>query len=75
MPFRWPDVWQDSQLAKEVAANRPSTPAEWEKVGQSLSILFSKEGNSVEVSGRGCREHLDRLLAKYEAEDKKSLRR
>ena len=75
MPFRWPQTNADIMLAKEVATRRPTSAADWEEIGRLLSQLFSTENKKVVLSGRACRERLVRLLEKYTAEDKKSLKR
>ena len=67
-PFRWPNVSYDILLCKEVLAQRPWSPVEWESVAETLSEIFSTEG-------RGCRERVDRLLIKYNEEDKKNLKK
>ena len=74
-PFRWPTTFHNLQLATEVAAGRPNSPAEWDNVAQALSLAFSSEDKKVELTGRPCRERMDRLLNKYNEEDKKSLKK
>ena len=73
--FRWPELSNDLSLAKEVASARPTKSADWEKIAEKLSILFSTIEKLVELKGRGCRERLDRLLDKFKTEDAKSLKR
>ena len=74
-PFRWSLAQHNLQLATEVAATRPNAPAEWETVAQILSVQFSTDEKTVELSGRACREHMDRLLKKFEEEDMESLKK
>lgn len=74
-PFRWPTVANNLQLATEVAARRPNSPSDWEVIAVVLSQAFSTDDNQVELSGRACRERMDRLLTKYNEEDKKSLKK
>jgi len=75
MAFRWPSVRDDIALATEVARERPVKPIEWDKIAESLSKLFSNDEKKVSFKGRGCRERMDRILAKYKEEDAKSLKR
>ena len=74
-PFRWPMARNDLQLAMEVAARRPVVPADWDTIAQILSQEFSSTEKVVELTGRACREHLDRLLKKFEEDDKKALKK
>ena len=74
-PFCWPSIDKDIKLAVEVAANRPEKPAEWEAIAARLSIIFSSEGKTFELKGRGCNDRMGLLLAKYKAEDAKNLKR
>jgi hypothetical protein len=62
-------------LATEVAARRPTSSSEWDVIARILSDAFSTVEKPVDVSGRACRERLERLLNKYKDEDKKSLKR
>ena len=73
--FRWPIVSNDVMLAREVAAQRPSKPADWDDIATVLSSAFSTPSKTVQLKGRGCRERMDRLIAKYRADDSQSLRR
>lgn len=74
-PFRWPSMLNDVMLAKEVAAHRPKSGAEWDGIASNLSKAFSTAEKPVDLSGRACRERLERLLNKYKDEDNRSLRR
>ncbi|CAB4042009.1 Hypothetical predicted protein, partial [Paramuricea clavata] len=74
-PFRWSNVAYDILLCKEVLARRPSSPMEWESVAETLSEIFSIAEKVVILKGRGCRERVDRLLMKYNEEDKKNLKK
>jgi hypothetical protein len=62
-------------LATEVAARRPTSSLEWDVIAGILSNAFSTVEKPVDLSGRACRERLERLLKKYKDEDKKSLKR
>ena len=73
--FWWPETRHDLDLAKEVAACRPSKPLDWEGIAARLSKKFSTEHKPVELKGRECRVRLDRLLDKYKADDAKALKR
>ena len=73
--FRWPETRHDVDLAKEVAAYRPSKPLDWKQIAVTHSEKFSSEDKRVELKGRGCRERLERLLDKYKADDAKVLKR
>ena len=74
--FRWPEVWHDLALAREVAAQRPKKPADWTEIAERLSCAFSASGRlKVDLKGRGCRERLDRLVGKFRSEESKSLKR
>jgi hypothetical protein len=48
---------------------------EWESVAETLSEIFSIAEKVVILKGRGCRERVDRLLMKYNEEDKKNLKK
>ncbi|KAK3732399.1 hypothetical protein QZH41_016781 [Actinostola sp. cb2023] len=74
-PFRWPSMTNDIMLATEVSSRKPKTSSEWEQVASILSLAFSTSEKPVELTGRACRERLDRLVNKYKVEDKKSLKR
>ena len=69
-PFRWPKVEHDLALVKEYTESRPSKPDEWDEVAKRLSVVFQSK-----VKGRGCREHLDLLIKKHKADEKKALKR
>ena len=71
-PFRWPKVEHDLALVKEFTELRPSKPEEWDRLVKRLSAVFNSE---VQLSGRGCREHLDLLIKKHKANEKKALKR
>ena len=71
--FRWPETRRDVDLAKEVAAHRPSKTLDWEQIAATLSEKFASEDKPVELKGRGCRERLERMLDKYKADDAKAL--
>lgn len=74
--FRWPTVYHDISLAKEVYSTRPEKPSDWEVIAAKLSVLFStKDDKSISLKGRGCRERLDLLIKKYKEEDRKALKR
>ena len=64
-PFRWPKPEHDVALCKEVVAERPNRPEDWEVIASNLSTIFSTNENKVSFRGRGCREHLDLLLKKF----------
>jgi predicted secreted protein len=76
--FRWPELKHDVALANEVVQNAPEKPNEWEKIAETLSIIFTswtKLGQSIEIKGRGCRERMDRLLEKHKQDEAKALKR
>ena len=73
--FRWPEVQHDIILAREAAAKRPSKLPDWEPIAKTLSSAFSTSSRPVHLKGRGCKERMDRLLAKFNSEDKQSLKR
>ena len=74
-PFRWPDTQHDIVLAREVAANRPQKPQDWEAIADTLSNDFSTEDRKVELKGRACKDRLQLLVTKYRSEDARSLKR
>jgi hypothetical protein len=74
-PFRWANVEYDIQLAVEVTSQKPEKPADWEVIAEALSKEFSKWGKQVEIKGRGCKERMERIIAKFKTEDKRSLKR
>ena len=69
-PFRWPKVEQDLELEKEVVEERSCNPEGWDAVASRLSVLFEAA-----LKGRGCKEHMELLLKKFKAEDRKALKR
>ena len=72
--FRY-ELKHDIALATEVASTRPTKLAEWESVASTLSQQFSTDDKPVQLKGRGCREHLELLLKKYNDHDKKALKK
>ena len=60
----------DLMLATEVASRNQKNGTEWETIPCALT-----DDKSVEVTGRACREQLDRLIAKYKEDDKRSLKK
>ena len=73
--FRWPLLYHDIALAKEVTSLRPEKPSDWELIAADLSVLFTKQdGKVVSLKGRGCKDRLDLLVKKYREEDSKALR-
>lgn len=74
-PFRWPTTSNDIMLATEVAARKPKSPADWETIARILSQAFSSDDKQVDLTGRACREWLERLMNKYKEEDKKLLKK
>ena len=62
-------------LATEVAARNPSSPQQWDEVAEVLSKAFSNKKLSIELTGRSCREHMDRILGKYQQDDKRALKK
>ena len=73
--LRWPLLYHNIALAKEVISLRPEKPSDWGNIATKLSAIFSSEEKSVMIKGRACRERLDFLLKKYREEDVKALRR
>ena len=65
----------DIMLATEVASKKPKTPAQWDEIAVELSTCFTTENKVVNMTGRGCRDRLNRLINKYVEEDKKALKR
>lgn len=74
--FRWPLLYHDIALAREVFSSRPDKPHDWELIAANLSAYFSRrDGKAVSVKGRGCKDRLELLLKKYRQEDRKALKR
>ena len=73
--FRWPALFYDIALAREVASCRPNKSEDWEDIARTLSVAFSTLNKPVELKGRGCRERMGRLLDKLRSEDSLSLKR
>ena len=73
--FRWPEVENDIALAREVASKRPSKMLDWEAIAQVLSTAFSPSSKPVHIKGRGCKERMERLLAKFRSDDRQALKR
>ena len=61
-PFPYPKVEHDVALCKQVIAERPVKPDDWEIVSSTLFVVFSTKENQVRLKGRSCREHLDLLI-------------
>ncbi|KAK2550445.1 hypothetical protein P5673_028971 [Acropora cervicornis] len=74
-PFRWPTTSNDIMLATEVAERKPKSPAVWETIAGILSQAFRSDDKQVDLTGRPCRERLERLINKFKEEDKKSLKK
>ena len=64
--FRWPLPLNDVMLATEVATD-------CDVIASILSTVFSTNERKVVLTGRTCREKLDRILNKYLEDDKKAL--
>jgi hypothetical protein len=65
----------DIMLAKEVAARRPNLASDWDSIATALSEAFSTDEKKVDLTGRACRERMNRLLQKYREDDRKSLKK
>ena len=74
-PFRWPLPLNDMMLATEFAARKPTCATKWDVMASILSTVFSTNERKVELTGRACRERLDRILNKYLEDNKKALKR
>ena len=74
-PFRWPEISNDLMLAREVAAKNPKNGAEWETIACLLSRAFNKDGKTIDLTGRACKDRLERLITKHKDDDKKSLKK
>ena len=74
-PFRWPFTLHDIALGREVAANRPQKPQDWDAIADTLSRNFSTDNKLVQLKGRACRDRLYLLITKYRAADARSLKR
>ena len=68
-------VQNDVDLAIEVAAARPEKSSDWDLFAAKLSNHFSTPEKPVELTGRSCRECMDRILEKYKSEESRSLKR
>ena len=73
--FRWPDIYHDVSLAKEVISKRPKKAEDWESIATWLNLAFSTGDKPVYLKGRGCRERMNRLLEKYKSEEVRALKR
>ena len=60
-------------LAIEVDAARPEKSSDWDLIAAKLSNHFSTPEKPVELTGRSCRERMDRVLEKYKSEESRSL--
>ncbi|KAK2546748.1 hypothetical protein P5673_033614 [Acropora cervicornis] len=74
-PFRWPTTSNDIMLGTEVATRKPKSPADWETIAGILSQAFRSDDKQVDLTGRTCREWLERLINKFKEQDKKSLKK
>ena len=62
-PFRWPDIWQELAVAKEVAKYGPKAL----RVGRTEVAKIRSNAFSTgdkQIKGRGCREKMDKILEK-----------
>ena len=73
--FRWPLLYHDLSLAKEVISVHPEKPSDWDSIATKLSDIFTSPIKPVVIKGRACRERLDLLVKKYKEEDTKALKR
>ena len=73
--FRWPELFHNIALAREVVGQRPSKSADWEAIADVLSSMFTVPSRPVKLKGRGCKDRMDRLIQKFRAEDSQSLKR
>ena len=60
--FRWPQLYHDVSLAKEVIPLRPKNASDWECIAVKLSFLFSSAEKAILIKGRARRERLDCYL-------------
>jgi len=77
-PFRWKKIEDDLALCKQYVGDKPDKPSKWDKLASTLSALFNRMTNNevdVNLTGRGCREHLDLLVKKYKSEERAALKR
>lgn len=74
-PFRWLLVQNDIDLAIEVDAARPEKSSDWDLIAAKLINHFSFKEKPVELTGRSCRERMDRVLKNYKSEESRSLKR
>lgn len=74
-PFRWPSINNDIMLAREVTARNPKSSADWESIAVILSQAFTTDEKKIDLTGRACRERMDRLIAKHKEDDKISLKK
>ena len=72
--FRWPNIYHDISLAKEVISKRPKKAEDWDSIATCFIMAFSKEDKPVYLKGRGCREHMNRVLEIYKSEKVKALK-
>ena len=73
--FRWPSLFHDVSLAREIISLRPEKSSDWASIATKLSTLFSSDEKPIMITSRACRERLDLLLKKYREEDTKALKR
>ena len=64
--FRWPLLYHDLSLAKDVISIRPEKTSDWDAIAAKLSTLFSTDAKPVSIKGRACHERLDLLLKKVQ---------
>ena len=74
-PFRWPFALHNVALGREVAANYPQNPQDWDAIADTLSRDFSTDNTVVQLKGRACRDRSYLLIMKYRPEDARSLQR
>jgi hypothetical protein len=74
-PFRWKKVEYDLALCKQFVGDKPDKPEKWDALATVLEEVFTKEDCKVQLTGRGCREHLMLLIKKFKTEDAKALKR
>ena len=74
-PFRWPSINNDIMLATKVTARNPKSTVDWESIAGILSQAFSTDAKKIDLTGRACRERMDRLITKHKEDDKISLKK
>lgn len=62
-PFRWPTTANQSEWPS--SCRWPRLTTDWKAIVKIVSAVLNTEEKSIKLTGRACRERIDRLLNKF----------